>query len=347
LKPERAVAAKVSLLDGRSVSVTATVDAPRPRVALIGKNVQPSASVTDANIELTDAGELPEDATLIFSMRSISPGAFSRDESVEVATADESFATTLNLTNGGLTLENSHVAVATLDPAKAFGGSAFGPLKFRVSAKGVNSDWAPLANLVRLPLLKALSCPQTPELACKLVGNNLFLLDAVSGDANFAHPVIVPDGFLGSALPVPHPSAGPLYVKLRDNPQIINPTTLTVQELVTPAAETDRSAARHSALDATTEAPAPPVPAPAASAPGVPALAVVPASAVPAPAVPASAVPASAVPAPAVPAPAVPASAVPASAVVAPAVPAPPVPTPAPSAQASAAVAPAPVTSPP
>ncbi len=288
LKADRAIAAKVSLLDGRSVPVTAAVDAPRPRVALLGKNVQPSPSVTDANIELTDAGELPQDATLIFSIRSISPGAFARDESVEVATADESFATTLNLTNGGLTLENTHVAVATLDPAKAFGGSAFGPLKFRVSTKGVNSDWAPLANLVRLPLLKALSCPQTPELACKLVGNNLFLLDAVSGDANFAHPVVVPDGFLGSALPVPHPSAGPLYVKLRDNPQVINPTTLTVQQLVTPAAESDRSAARHSALDAATEPPAAPAPTPPVAVSAV-------ASSVPAPA--ASAATATAAPA--------------------------------------------------
>jgi hypothetical protein len=54
---------------------------------------------------------------------------------------------------------------------------------------------------------------------------------------------------LGSALPVPHPTAGPLYLKLRDNPQVINPTLLTVQQLPPPADEdAGRAEARHSAL---------------------------------------------------------------------------------------------------
>ena len=33
-----------------------------------------------------------------------------------------------------MTLESSQVAVATLNPAKAFGASAFGPLQYRVRA---------------------------------------------------------------------------------------------------------------------------------------------------------------------------------------------------------------------
>jgi hypothetical protein len=44
----------------------------------------------------------------------------------------------LNFSNGGLVLENAQVAVVTLNPAKAFGGSAFGPLQFRVASKGVS-----------------------------------------------------------------------------------------------------------------------------------------------------------------------------------------------------------------
>lgn len=249
LKPEHPLAANVTLRDGRSLPLTASVDASRPRVALIGKSVQPSVAGNDSNIELADAGELPPDATLIFSMRTLSPTAFGHDESVDVASADESSMTTLSLANGGLTLENVQVAVATLNPTKAFGSSTFGPLKFRVNVKGVTSDWQPLANLVRLPMLKELKCPATPELACKLIGANLFLIESVSSDAQFTHPVSVPDGFLGSALPVPHPSAGSLYVRLRDNPQIVNPITLTAQQL--PAPTTDdagRTEARHSAL---------------------------------------------------------------------------------------------------
>src|SRR5579859_3006356 len=260
LKAEHGAVAKLSLLDGRSLAVTASVNAPRPRVTLIGKSVQASVPANDSNIQLADAGELPQDASLVFSIRAQAPGMFARDENVEVATADETSSTNLSAANGGLTLETAQVAVATLNPAKAFGPSTFGPLKFRVSTKGAASEWQPLANLVRLPALKELKCPSTPELACKLVGTNLFLLDSIAGDADFARPVTVPDGFLGSALPVPHPTAGPLYVKLRDNPSVINPTTLEMQQL--PASPGDLTHAR-------SLAPTPP-PAPAEGNPPTP-----------------------------------------------------------------------------
>jgi hypothetical protein len=267
LKAEHGVAAKVSLVDGRSVPVTASVNGPRPRVTLIGKSVQASAPANDSNIQLADTGELPQDASLVFSIRAQSPATFARDEDVDVATGDETSATTLSVANGGLTLETAQVAVATLNPAKAFGPSTFGPLKFRVNTRGMASEWQPLANLVRLPALKELKCPPTPELACKLVGTNLFLLDSVAGDAEFTHPVTVPEGFLGSALPVPHPTVGPLYVRLRDNPQIVNPTLLTMQQLPASADEAGRSEARHSAVRS--DAQGAPVGAPV-GAPGTP-----------------------------------------------------------------------------
>jgi hypothetical protein len=248
LRPERGVAVKVTLKDGRVITLNTAVDAARPRVALIGRSVQPSPLAGSSNIQLADPGELPQDATLVFSIRTQTPAAFSHDETVDVATADESFTSSLGLANGALALENSHVAVATFSPAKAFGPSAYGVLKFRVNAKGVAGDWQPLANLVRLPVLKTLDCPQTPELACKLSGTNLYLIDSVSGDADFAKPVFVPDGFLGSALPVPHPSAGVLYLKLRDNPQVINPAALSAQQISPAPAEADRAEVRQSAL---------------------------------------------------------------------------------------------------
>jgi hypothetical protein len=242
LKQERGISAKVTLKDGRVLPLIASVDTPRPRVVLIGKSVQPSASSRDSNIQLADEGELPPDATLTFAVRTQWPAVFARDETIEVATSDESSATVLSFNNGGMTLENAQVAVATLNPAKAFGASAFGPLQFRVAAKGIAGDWQPLGNLVRLPVLKDLACPSTPELACRLSGVNLYLVDSVSNDPGFTHPVQVPDGFLGSALPVPHPTLGPLYVKLRDNPSVINPTTLEAQQL--PASPSDLARAR-------------------------------------------------------------------------------------------------------
>jgi hypothetical protein len=249
------------------------------------------------------------------------------------------------MANGGLTLENAQVAVATLNPFKAFGPSTFGPLKFRVSLKGVAGDWQPLANLVRLPVLTELKCPTSTELACQLTGTYLFLIDSVSGDPQFTHPVAVPDGFLGTALPVPHPSAGSLYIKLRDNPEIVNPALLAIQTLPGPLDDNGRSAERRSAATANpgdsatatalpttaagTQAATPQTPAPSASLPAAPAspTAAVPTAASPTAAVPTAAVPTAAVPTAAVPTAAVPSTAAPSAAVPTAAVPSAAVPT--------------------
>jgi hypothetical protein len=231
LKQDRVAAAKLTLKDGRVLPLTASVDAPRPRVLLIGKSVLPSNSTRESNILLTGQSALPLDATLTFALRTQWPAVFARDESIEVATGDESSSAVLNFSNGAVTLENAQVAVATFNPAKALGTSAFGALQFRVVAKGIAGDWQPLGNLVRLPVLKDLICPATPELACKLSGTHLYLVQSVSNNPQFTNPVQVPEGFLGSALPVPHPDGGPLYVKLRDDSSAINSISLEMQPL--------------------------------------------------------------------------------------------------------------------
>ncbi len=248
LKPGDGGTAKVTLKDGRVFLLKASVEAPRPSAALIGKSIEPSASRADSHIELAGEDELPQDARLTFSVRARTPATFDRDESIEIATSDESFATTLSLANGGMTLEDAQVAVATLDPAKAFGSSAFGLLKFRVVAGGAAGDWQPLATLVRLPALRAVKCPATPELACKLTGANLFLVDAIASDADFHHAVQVPDGFPGYALPVPHPAEGRLYVRLRDDPVVINLAALDIEQLPPSPEEAARAAVRHAAV---------------------------------------------------------------------------------------------------
>jgi hypothetical protein len=93
-----------------------------------------------------------------------------------------------------------------------------------------------------------LKCPATPELACKLSGSNLFLIDSLADDPQFTHPVKVPDGFLGAALPVPHPKGGSLYVKLRDDPSVVNATTIMAQEIPTSPDEAARTEVRSSAV---------------------------------------------------------------------------------------------------
>jgi hypothetical protein len=250
--------AKATLKDGRVLTLSTLVATPRPSVKLLGKSVEPSSSSNDSNIQLNNQDELPQDARLTFSVRTVSPASFAFDEKIEVATVDESYSATLTLSNGGVTLENSKVAVARLDPAKAFGSSAFGPLQFRVISNGVPGDWQRLATLVRLPTLKDLKCPATADLACKLSGSNLFLVDSVSSDPKFAHPVQVPDGFPGYSMPVPHPMDGNLYVRLRDDPTVVNLTTLGAQQLAPTVEETARAVERHAAHAEPEPAPAVP-----------------------------------------------------------------------------------------
>ncbi|MFP5277389.1 MAG: hypothetical protein ACLGPM_09750 [Acidobacteriota bacterium] len=247
--------AHVRLKDGRVLTVKATIEARRPEVKLLAKSVE-LAQNDHSNIQLADANELPQTATLRFSVKAEIPQRFGRNEALEVATADSVFTTTLTMQNGGLTLQDLQTAVATLRPSKAFGESAFGPLQFRVVDKGVAGAWRPLATLVRLPMLKKLKCSGGAEDApdagsqdvsdamCRLTGTNLFLVDAVATDPSFEHEVQVPDGFPGESIQVPQPAKGQLFVKLRDDPQAVNIVALkSAPPRVRPKPKTAPSAA--------------------------------------------------------------------------------------------------------
>lgn len=234
LEQGEAAKAKVTLRDGRSYTVNVSVASPRPSVELVGKNVRLTSGADGSNIELASEDQLPQDGQLVFSVRAKSPARLSRDVTIEVASEDEAFSAQLTLANRGLTLADTKVAVATFDPAKAFGFSAFGPLKFRVVSGGVAGDWTKLATLVRLPVLQALQCPTETEQPCKLTGSNLFLVESVSGHSTFNDPVEIPAGFPGRALPVPRPENNKLYLKLRDDPTVINVAALSAEQLPPP-----------------------------------------------------------------------------------------------------------------
>jgi hypothetical protein len=228
LKAGDASTARVSLKDGRVYEVPVAVVTPRPSALLIGKSAQGASAGAAGNIRLGNQDELPQDARLTFALRAQSPAAFSHDDKVEVATTDGSSSTVLDFGSGAMQLESAKVAVATLDPAKVLGASAFGPLHYRVLSSGVAGDWRPLATLVRLPVLKQLECPGGDSSSCKLSGANLFLIDSVAGNPQFSQPTPVPDGYTEQSLSVPRPTAGQLYVKLRDDPSVINVATLDV-----------------------------------------------------------------------------------------------------------------------
>jgi hypothetical protein len=148
---------------------------------------------------------------------------FPAAEKIEVATADESFRVLLSVKDGNLTLQDSKTVFAVLDPMKLLGPSAFGPLKFRpVTAGGVEGDWQPLVNLVRIPVLKGVRCAAASDKECTLSGEKLFLIDAVSSDPDFTAPVTVPDGFVDDTLKIPPLKGNTLYIKLRDDPATVN-----------------------------------------------------------------------------------------------------------------------------
>jgi hypothetical protein len=231
---------RVTLKDGRALDVTASVEPPRPSAILIGKSAQLAPSGHVGNIRLASLDELPQNATLTFSLRAAAPPAFAHGDKIEVATIDGSSSTVLDVENGALTLQNVRVAVATLDPAKALGASAFGPLRFRRVVNAVAGDWRPLGTLVRLPLLTDLRCPETSGTGCTLSGANLFLLDSVSGDSHFGQPIQVPDGFTGTALSVPRPLEARLYLKLRDDPTVVSVATLDMPEAAASRGEVPR-----------------------------------------------------------------------------------------------------------
>ena len=222
--------ARVTLKDGRTLNLSTTIQAQRPSVTLINKNIQAETSATASPIQLGSTDELPLNAQLSFSLKTQVPQTFPRDEKIEVGTEDGSVHTMLSVANGNLMLQDSQTVLATLDPRKDLGPSAFGPLRFRpVAADGETGDWQPLVTLVRLPTVQELRCPNTADQQCTLQGSGLYLLDAVSSDPQFQQSTPVPDGFAGSELNVPHPDGAGLFIKLRDDPAAVNRLQLPVQ----------------------------------------------------------------------------------------------------------------------
>jgi hypothetical protein len=226
LLPEEKVVAHVALKDARVLDLQTTVEAARPKVTLLSKNVQPGPTPTA--LRFGSADELPQDARLAFFLKAVIPEKFSHAEKIEVATADEAFHVSLSVTDG-LVMQDAENVLATLDPLKSFGAAAFGPLRFRpVDADGAKGDWQPLANLVRLPTLKEIRCPDSPDKQCRLSGTNLFLIDSVASDPQFTHTSPVPAGFMESTMSVPRPNGTLLYIKLRDDPATVNTLVLPV-----------------------------------------------------------------------------------------------------------------------
>lgn len=222
--PGDQLTASFSLKDGRTLTLPVRVAAPRPSVTLLSKNI---GQTPNSPIRLADQNDLPADQLLTFSLKS--PAPFPRTGQLEVASVDETLHTMLNMANGTLVLQNPRTLLATLDPQKAFGSSAFGPLRIRpVAPDGTTGDWIPLVTLVRLPILKDLHCPTDPTLPCTLTGANLYLVDSVANDTDFTSATAVPEGFVGTSLSLPRPPKTGFFLRLRDDPDTTNTVTMPI-----------------------------------------------------------------------------------------------------------------------
>jgi hypothetical protein len=221
------VKAHVELKDGRVLDLAAVVKHPRPKVTLLGRT--PLAGDTSPLIQFGSVDDLLQAGKVSLLIRSMIPEKFSPTEKIEIATTDETFDATLSVADGSLVLQDSGTLIALFDPLKTFGPSAFGSLYFRaIDSDGDKSDWQSLGRLVRSPSLKELDCPKATNQPCRLIGSNLFLVDSISTDVQFTHPAAVPFGFMDSTLTVPRPTGPAIFIKLRDDPDIVNAALLPV-----------------------------------------------------------------------------------------------------------------------
>ncbi len=220
-QPGEHLSASVTLKDGRFLPLSVTVLPGRPAVTLIGRTI---TAPPHSAIQLANPDDLPLDATLTFSLKSA--GNFPRTGKIEIASADDSLHDSLTV-GSGLILQNPHTLLATLNPLKAFGTSAFGVLRLRaIAPDGTEGDWLPLATLVRLPTLTAVHCPVDTAKTCNLLGTDLYLLDSVASDAAFITSNTVPEGFVGASLPMPRPAGNTFYIRLRDDISASNPVMM-------------------------------------------------------------------------------------------------------------------------
>ncbi len=225
---EEKLNAQVTLRDGRSLKVPVIVASARPVIKLLSKT---SAPAVDQAIALTNPDDLPLSQRLTFTLKSVA--AFPRNGQIEIETVDGTLRTVLTLApSGGLVLQDPHTVVATLDPLRSFGPSAFGPVHLRAvypeasAAAAPTSDWLPLATLVRLPTLTQTDCPGDATQPCTLTGSSLYLIQSISTDPGFANPVAVPDGYVGGTLSLPGPLPATVYLRLRDDPATIDPAVI-------------------------------------------------------------------------------------------------------------------------
>ena len=263
VSPKDGEEATARLKDGRTLPVRIDSQAARPTLKLLSLKSEAAPEQDALRITLTGKNEIPLHGKLTFVLQSEKP--FDRSQKVEVAAAAGGAHTELSLADNTLVLQDEHTAIATLDPQKAFGDSAFGKLQMRpVAGDGTTGDWSPLGILVRVPQITGILCAANAPAAsgttaaaaapataaastCTVQGSRLFLVQSFSAAQDFSKPADVPTGFSDASFTAPAPADGStLYLKLRDDP-----SSIASIRLATPIAQPAVSATAPSTQSAT------------------------------------------------------------------------------------------------
>jgi hypothetical protein len=226
VSPEDGSSATAKLKDGRTMPVKISAEAARPELKLLSFKATSVQKDGALPVSFGTKDDILLEGKLTFVVQT--KDAFPRTQTIEVGTADGSVHTVLSLATNNLVLQDDHTAVATLDPLKAFGQSAFGKLQMRpVAADGTPGNWTPLGVLVRAPDITAIHCTTPEAPTCTIVGSNLFFAQSFAAAKDFSNPTDVPSGFAENNFGVPTPSDGAnLYLKLRDDPSAVATITL-------------------------------------------------------------------------------------------------------------------------
>jgi hypothetical protein len=245
VSPEDGSNATTKLKDGRTMPVKISAEAARPELKLLSFEATSVWKNGTLPVSFGAKDDILLEGKLTFVVQT--KDAFPRTQTIEVATADGSVHSVLSLAANNLVLQDDHTAVATLDPLKAFGQSAFGKLQMRpVAADGTPGNWTPLGVLVRAPQITAIHCTTAAAPTCTIDGSNLFFVQSFAAAKDFSNPTDVPTGFAGNNFAVPTPSDGvTLYIKLRDDPSAVATISLPtpVQKPTSSPSSTSQTAA--------------------------------------------------------------------------------------------------------
>ena len=205
------------LADGRSFTADEVIEPHRPVAELISKSVLAHHDSSVLTIDVGGSDLAPLGSTVTFSIKAVTPKAFSQKTVLEVTVGDGQPVSRLT-TQSGLILEDDTTAIAQIDTEKAFDPSSHGQLKFRVAVDGVEGDWQPITNIVRFPRIRSCECSMSPSGNCRIHGENLYLIQSIATDEGFHSAAVIPPGLTAGSVEFPASGARTALIHLRDLP---------------------------------------------------------------------------------------------------------------------------------